>query len=1065
MDEETAAQMARLGLPVSFVSTAKGPAAAAAPTAPRVQSGPVTAPTSASAGLASMMQRSAAAASARAPAALPSSSSSSAASVASQQQKGAMKPAAMNMLAAYGDSDSSGSDSDNDSFGPAPARAATATTTPAANATATVAATASGAGSSAASVIASADSDTIEQQRQRPRLATAHDATVTRNKHATSSTRSDSGDSDNDVTFGPRPVPAAAATAAATPATATVSASASAFATESSADSIQTAAATDATAAAAAAAPTATVAAAAAAVAVPAKPQRSSAFVDFSDDSDAYSDSDSDTADIEKKQVPRKATAQQQPSTSDGTRESPSSSLWTADSAPLSHIIELHGHTRPVTALALAPGNGRVVTGGLDGRLNFYDFGGLDSGFNPWIEKTIADGHAVHHIAFAPRLAHSSGASSSTSSSRASSSSSSEGQLLVLTSGPQPELWSRDGRRVLTFAKGYPYITDLRQTKGHVSAVRDGCWHPAAAAGLATCGDDGTVRLWDAETAAAACVETIKLRPAAGAAPFAAAATASAGASTSAAGQQLRNGLATRLLTTAVAYAPSGRSLAVAATDGVVRVFDASAGSKYLFPALTLPRAHAPGTTTSCVAFAPGDSHILVTRGGDGDGAARERHPGAGHNAAVAAGADAGTVAWTVAPLLGYQSTLSSSSGDGGDNGGVGDGVAAAHARAGSVKVWDLRSPRAPLAAVYGLGNRFDGTDVCWSPDGRWLVTGVSAVSDAGAAPVDGALAGGFGGDEAGQTAMAAGLNAIASASDAAADAAAAGVVKREPGLFDTFVKSEPNEDGDDFSSNAHAAVADRSHDDDSDDDDDDDGGMGRFRAPAPTQAGGGVAFLSTATWAHCHTASLPRGASGIRVRWPATLDQVFASTSLGTTAVAFTRGRSTGGVLPALGKRAKPSASAAVSAEHARYDGATVFAPGSEDDPQTRKRREALAQRKALGLSTKPGSSVATGGAAAGAGTAAESGRAVNAIYHELLRGQIRRSQVISGEDPREALLRHHGEGLPSWTAGAYAKTQPKPVFAEAREGEEVEVEVDATAGKAKVLSVAGRSSNSNNK
>lgn len=44
------------------------------------------------------------------------------------------------------------------------------------------------------------------------------------------------------------------------------------------------------------------------------------------------------------------------------------------------------------------------------------------------------------------------------------------------------------------------YIRDTYNTKGHVSSMTDGMWHPTAKTKFMTCSIDGTIRLWDIES-------------------------------------------------------------------------------------------------------------------------------------------------------------------------------------------------------------------------------------------------------------------------------------------------------------------------------------------------------------------------------------------------------------------------------------------------------------------------------------------------------------------------------------------------------------------------------------
>jgi WD40 repeat protein len=55
----------------------------------------------------------------------------------------------------------------------------------------------------------------------------------------------------------------------------------------------------------------------------------------------------------------------------------------------------------------------------------------------------------------------------------------------------------RDGETIVTFAKGDMYLRDMHNTKGHVSEVTTGAWHPTDRNLCVTAGTDSTLRIWD----------------------------------------------------------------------------------------------------------------------------------------------------------------------------------------------------------------------------------------------------------------------------------------------------------------------------------------------------------------------------------------------------------------------------------------------------------------------------------------------------------------------------------------------------------------------------------------
>ena len=69
---------------------------------------------------------------------------------------------------------------------------------------------------------------------------------------------------------------------------------------------------------------------------------------------------------------------------------------------PLSRFIELKGHTKPVSALALDPSGTRMVTGSYDFTVKFWDFHGMDRDLKsfrtiePWESYQVSLRRSAH---------------------------------------------------------------------------------------------------------------------------------------------------------------------------------------------------------------------------------------------------------------------------------------------------------------------------------------------------------------------------------------------------------------------------------------------------------------------------------------------------------------------------------------------------------------------------------------------------------------------------------------------------------------------------------------------
>lgn len=59
------------------------------------------------------------------------------------------------------------------------------------------------------------------------------------------------------------------------------------------------------------------------------------------------------------------------------------------------------------------------------------------------------------------------------------------------------QIYDRDGLTLGEFVKGDMYIRDLKNTKGHISGLTWGEWHPKTKETVLTSSEDGSLRIWD----------------------------------------------------------------------------------------------------------------------------------------------------------------------------------------------------------------------------------------------------------------------------------------------------------------------------------------------------------------------------------------------------------------------------------------------------------------------------------------------------------------------------------------------------------------------------------------
>ncbi|KAK4543114.1 hypothetical protein LTR36_005891 [Oleoguttula mirabilis] len=250
------------------------------------------------------------------------------------------------------------------------------------------------------------------------------------------------------------------------------------------------------------------------------------------------------------------------------------------DEYPVSHEMIIKSHDRAITTVSLDPSGVRLVTGSMDCTLKFHDFASMTpttirafKSVDPTATKTSAnvETHPVHQALFNPLSA---------------------GHILVATALPQAKVISRDGEILAEFVKGDMYLRDMHNTKGHISEVTTGTWHPTDRNLCVTAGTDSTLRIWDINTPRTQKAVIVHKSRAAG----------SAG----------------RTRMTAVVWGSpmqGGSNLLVAAAfDGSLVMW--SGDGPYTRPAAEIRDAHTPGTWTSGLDISA-DGRLVVTRGGD----------------------------------------------------------------------------------------------------------------------------------------------------------------------------------------------------------------------------------------------------------------------------------------------------------------------------------------------------------------------------------------------------------------------------------------------------------------
>lgn len=142
---------------------------------------------------------------------------------------------------------------------------------------------------------------------------------------------------------------------------------------------------------------------------------------------------------------------------------------------PMSNEIVLKGHTKVVSALAIDHTGSRVLSGSYDYSVRMYDFQGMNSRLQSFRQLEPFEGHQVRNLSWSPTA----------------------DRFLCVTGSGQAKIYDRDGLTLGEFMKGDMYIRDLKNTKGHISGLTWGEWHPRARETVLTSSEDGSLRIWD----------------------------------------------------------------------------------------------------------------------------------------------------------------------------------------------------------------------------------------------------------------------------------------------------------------------------------------------------------------------------------------------------------------------------------------------------------------------------------------------------------------------------------------------------------------------------------------
>eukprot|EP00462_Mataza_sp_D1_P002179 CAMPEP_0175096592 /NCGR_PEP_ID=MMETSP0086_2-20121207/4815_1 /TAXON_ID=136419 /ORGANISM="Unknown Unknown, Strain D1" /LENGTH=740 /DNA_ID=CAMNT_0016370005 /DNA_START=32 /DNA_END=2254 /DNA_ORIENTATION=- len=226
---------------------------------------------------------------------------------------------------------------------------------------------------------------------------------------------------------------------------------------------------------------------------------------------------------------------------------------------PISHEVELKRHKKTVLTIGVEPSGARVLTGSADYNLKFWDFGGMNQDLRSFRKCEPEEAHPVMSISHNPT-----------------------GSLfLCVTGSSRPKIFDRDGFEQSQFIRGDMYLHDMKYTKGHVTSVCQGQWHPNDKEKVITSSVDGTVRIWSIQQTQQ-CLETIKMKV-----------------------NQHK-----RVTVSACCYSPDGNLIAGADNNGSLQVWQAAAKKK-LIPHKYHKRAHQVGQDATSLCFNQDGTKLL----------------------------------------------------------------------------------------------------------------------------------------------------------------------------------------------------------------------------------------------------------------------------------------------------------------------------------------------------------------------------------------------------------------------------------------------------------------------
>ncbi|MBN3318181.1 WDR70 protein, partial [Atractosteus spatula] len=280
---------------------------------------------------------------------------------------------------------------------------------------------------------------------------------------------------------------------------------------------------------------------------------------------------------------------------------------------PDTHEITLQHGTKTVSALGLDPSGARLVTGGYDYDVKFWDFAGMDASLQAFRSLQPCECHQIRSLQY----------------------SITGDVLLVVAGNAQAKVLDRDGFQVLECMKGDQYIVDMANTKGHTAMLNGGCWHPKVKEEFLTCSNDGVLAacyylvVCSCQRSQISQIFKLTSHPiqghrGAGAYPVKQEAQGRMEHQTVRTWDinnekkhksvfKPRSMQGKKVTPTCCTYSRDGKMIAAGCQDGTIQIWDRNLSVHTKFHCR---QAHTPGSDTSCLSFSY-DGTVLASRGGD----------------------------------------------------------------------------------------------------------------------------------------------------------------------------------------------------------------------------------------------------------------------------------------------------------------------------------------------------------------------------------------------------------------------------------------------------------------